>query len=83
MRKDPWLMTVSEVVVPIDMEAEYRRICKSRKTPDTTAYTATTSTAPAAKATTIPPSSPATKKTVKNIVLVPHTQDQKNGEVGR
>ena len=60
-------------LVPIDMEAEYRRIYKSRKRPDTTACTATTSAAPAAKAATISPSSPATKKTVKNIVLVPHT----------
>ena len=59
-------------MVPIDMEAEYRRIYKSRKRPDNTVCTATTLATPAAKATTIPPSSPATKKTVKNIVLVPH-----------
>ena len=57
----------------IDEEAEYRRIYKSRKRPDTTACTASTLAAPATKATTIPTSSPATKKTVKNIVLVPHT----------
>ena len=55
------------------MEAEYRRIYKSRKRPDTKVCTATTSAAPATKAATIPPSSPATKKTDKNIVLVPHT----------
>ena len=60
-------------LVPIDMEAEYRKIYKSRKRPDTTVCTATTLAAPDAKATTRPPSSPATKKTVKNIVLVPHT----------
>ena len=60
-------------LVPIDMEAEYRRIYKSRKRPNTTVCTATTLAAPAAEAATIPPSSPATKKTVKNILLVPHT----------
>ena len=59
-------------LILIDEEAEYRKIYKSRKRPNTTACTATTSAAPAAKTTTIPPTSPA-KKTVKNIVLVPYT----------
>ena len=57
----------------IDEEAEYRKNYKSKKRPDTTACTATTLAVPATKAATIPPSSLPTKKTVKNIVLVPHT----------
>ena len=56
----------------IDKEAEYRKIYKSRKRPNTTACTTTTSAAPATETTTIPPTSPA-KRTVKNIVLVPYT----------
>ena len=59
-------------LISIDEEAQYRKIYKSKKGPNTTACTATISAAPAAKTTTIPPTSPA-KKTVKNIVLVPYT----------
>ena len=59
-------------LISINEEAEYRKIYKSRKGPNTTACTATKSAAPAAKSTIIPPVSPA-KKTVKNIVLVPYT----------
>ena len=66
--------------VPVDMEAENRKICSSRKRPDARASTTTPSSAPAAKAAAVPPSSPATQKTVKNIVLVPFTQ--KPNELG-
>ena len=58
-------------LISIDKEAEYRKIYKSRKGPNTTS-TATTLAASAAKAAIIPPASPA-KTTVKNIELVPYT----------
>ena len=58
-------------LISIDEEAEYKKIYKSRKGPNTTS-TATTLAASATKATIILPASPA-KKTVKNIVLVPYT----------
>ena len=57
-------------LVPIDMEAEYQRLY-SRKRLDARAHTTTLLTAFAAEAATVPPSSPATHKTIKNIVLVP------------
>ena len=59
-------------LISIDKGAEYRKIYKSRKRPNTMACTATTLAAPAAETATIPPTSPA-KRTVKNIVLVPYT----------
>ena len=59
-------------LISIDEEAEYRKIYKSRKGPNTTVCTATSLAAPATKATIIPPASPA-KKMVKTIVLVPYT----------
>ena len=59
-------------MISIDEEAEYRKIYKSRKGPNTTACTATTLAASAAEAAIIPPASPG-KKTVKNTVLVPYT----------
>ena len=59
-------------IVPIDMEAEYQRLYRSRKRPDTTTSTTAPLAAPVTKAVTIPPSSPAGNKTVKNIVLVPY-----------
>ena len=75
-------MTVNEIVffsnwsdlVPIDMEAEYWRIYNSRKRPDARACTATLLAAPAAKAATVPPSSPATHKTIKNSVGTIYTK---------
>ena len=51
------------------MEAEYWRIYNSRKRPDARAFTTTPLAAPATEAS----SSPATHKTIKNIVLVPFT----------
>ena len=56
-------------LISIDEEAEYRKIYKCRKRPNTTVCTAT---ALAAKTATTPTTSPA-KRTVKNIVLVPYT----------
>ena len=58
-------------LISIDEEAEYRKIYKNRKGPNTTC-TATTLAASATKAAMIPSASPA-KKTIKNIVLVPYT----------
>ena len=58
-------------LISIDEEAEYRKIDKNRKGPNTTS-TATTSAASATEATMIPSSSLA-KKMVKSIVLVPYT----------
>ena len=63
-------------LILIDMEAEYWRLY-SRKRPDARACTTIPSAAPAAKAATVPPSSPATHKTIKNILLVPFTQKPK------
>ena len=60
-------------LVLIDMEAEYQRIYSSRKRPDARTPTTTLLTASAAKAAAVPPSSPATHKIIKNIVLVPFT----------
>ena len=57
-------------LISIDEEAEYRRIYKNRKGPDTPS-TATTLSASATEAVMIPSASPI-KKTVKNIVLVPY-----------
>ena len=57
-------------LVLIDMEAEYQRLY-SRKRPDARVCTTTPLAASAAKAATVPPSSPATHKTIKNIVFVP------------
>ena len=64
-------------LVPVDMEAEYWRLYNSRKRPDARVCTTTPSAAPAAEAATVPPSSPATHKTIKNIVLVPFTPKPK------
>ena len=58
-------------LIPVDEAAEYRKVYKNRKGPNTIGA-ATTSAASTAKATIIPSASP-TKKTVKNIVLVPYT----------
>ena len=58
-------------LISTDEEAEYRKIYKNRKGPNTTS-TATTSAVSTTKAAIIPSTSPA-KKTVKNIVLVPYT----------
>ena len=66
----------SELVL-IDMEAEYQRLYNSRKRPDARVHTTTLSAAPVAEAATMPPSSPATHKTIKNIVLVPFTPKTK------
>ena len=53
-------------LIPIDVEAEYQRIYNIRKRPDTRACMPTVSLAAhVAKAATVPPSSPATHKTVK------------------
>ena len=61
-------------LIPIDVKAEYWRIYNIRKRPDTRAHMPTVPlAAPVAKAAAVPPSSPATHKTVKNIVLVPFT----------
>ena len=60
-------------LVPIDMEAEYQKIYNSRKRPDARVHTTTPLATPAAEAATVPPSSPTTHKTIKNIVLVPFT----------
>ena len=68
-------------LVLVDMEAEYQKIYSSRKRPDARASTTPSLAATAAKAAVVPPSSPATHKTVKNIVLVPFTQ--KPNEWGR
>ena len=59
-------------LISIGKEAEYRKIYKGRKEPNTTGCTTTTLAAPTTKAAIIPPTSPA-RKTVKNIVLVPYT----------
>ena len=56
-------------LVLIDMEVEYWRLY-TRKRPDARVHISTPSAAPAAKNATVPPSSPATHKTIKNIVLV-------------
>ena len=66
----------SELVL-IDMEAEYQRLYNSRKRPDARACTTTPSSVPAAKAVMVPPSSLATHKTIRNIVLVPLTPKPK------
>ena len=58
-------------LISIDEEAEYRKIYKNRKGPNST-ITATTLAASATKTAMIPPASPV-KKTVKIIVLVPYT----------
>ena len=57
-------------LVLIDIEVEYWRLY-SRKRPDARVHTTTLLAVPAAKAATMPSSSPATHKTIKNIVLVP------------
>ena len=54
-------------LISIEKEAEYRKIHKNRKGPNT----ATTWAASTTEAAMIPSASPA-KKTVKNIVLVPY-----------
>ena len=60
-------------LVLIDTKAEYQRLYNSRKRPDARVHMTTLLAAPAAKAATVPPSSPATHKTIKNIVLVQFT----------
>ena len=66
-------------LIPIDVEAEYRRIYNSRKRPDIRSYTSTVPLAAlVAKAATVPPSSPTdTHETVKKIVLVPYSSKPK------
>ena len=68
-------------LILVDMEAEYQKIYSSRKRPDARASTTTPSAAPAVEAAALLPSSPATHKTVKNIVLVPFTKNQLSREV--
>ena len=58
-------------LISVDEEADFRKVYKNRKGPNTVGV-ATTLDASTAKATVIPSASPA-KKTVKNIVLVPYT----------
>ena len=60
------------------MEAEYKKLYRSRERPNATMSTATPSTPPATKAVTIPPCSPATNKIIKNIVLVPYAPKPKD-----
>ena len=61
-------------LIPIDVEAKYQRIYNSRKRCDTRVCMSTAPLAtPAAEAAAVPPSSPATHKTVKNRVLVHFT----------
>ena len=62
-------------LILIDVEAEYQRIYNSRKRPDIRPHISTVPSAnPVAKAAAVPLTSPATHKTIKNIVLVPFTQ---------
>ena len=65
-------------LVTVDIESEYRKIYGNRKRPDARTCTTTPSAASAAKAAAVPPSSPATQMTIKNIVLVPFTQKPNN-----
>ena len=58
-------------LIQVDEVAEYRKVYKNRKGPNTVGA-ATTLAASTAKATIIP-SAPPAKRTVKNIVLVPYT----------
>ena len=60
-------------LIPIDVEAEYWRVYNSRKRPDARVHISAPLAAPVAKAAAVPPSSPATHRTIKNIVLVPFT----------
>ena len=62
-------------LISIGEEAEYRKIYKNRKGPNTTS-TATTLAASITEAAIIPSPFPA-KKTIKNIVLVPYTPKPK------
>ena len=63
-------------LILIDREAEYQRLF-SRKRPDARAWTTAPLAAPAAKAATVHPSSLATHKTIKNIVLLLSTPKAK------
>ena len=65
-------------LVPVDIESEYRKIYSNRRGPDARASTATPLAVLAAEAAAVPPSSPATQETIKNIVLVPFTQKPNN-----
>ena len=65
-------------LVLINMEAEYKKLYRSRERPNATMSTAIPSTPPATEAITIPPSSPAINKTIKNTVLVPYTPRPKD-----
>ena len=66
-------------LMSIDEEAEYRKIYKNRKRPNTTS-TATTLAASATKAAIIPSASPA-KKTVKTLCWCLIHQGQKMGKL--
>ena len=66
-------------LISIDDKAEYSKIYKNRKGPNTTS-TATTSAASATKAALIPPASPA-KKTVKNSVGALYTKTKRMGKL--
>ena len=60
-------------LIPIDVEAEYCRICNIRKGPYESCASPMPSAVPVAT-DPVPPSSPAgMHKAVKNIVLVPYT----------
>ena len=65
-------------LIPVDIESEYRKIYSNRRRPDARASTTTLLAVTAAEADAVPPSSPATQKTIKNIVLVPFTQKPNN-----
>ena len=61
------------VLVPVDIESEYRKIYGNRRRPDTKACAITPLTIPPTDIAALPPASPATHKTIKNIRLVPMT----------
>ena len=58
-------------LVPVDIESEYRKIYGNRRRPDTKACATIPLTTPPAEVAAVPPASPATHKTLKNIRLVP------------
>ena len=58
-------------LVPVDIESEYRKIYGNRRRPDTKAHAVTPLTIPPTDVAALPPVSPTTHKTIKNIRLVP------------
>ena len=57
----------------MDIESEYRKIYGNRRRPDTKTHATIPLTTPPAEVAAVPPTSPATHKTIKNIRLVPFT----------